>query len=68
MLQINIPDNLTNKAVRKLLLTLSRTVVQNYNPVDFTCVEEPGGGMRLNTTFDTISGEHYHLKLELKPV
>ena len=42
MLQVNMPDNLSNLGVRKILRTLSLSVAPNHKPVEFTFVEEAG--------------------------
>lgn len=67
MIQVNIPDNLSNLGVRDVLRTLSLSVAPNHKPAEFTFVEESGGRIRLTTTFDTVSDERCTLKLELHP-
>ena len=68
MINVVIPDHMTNKFLRKSLRTLSLTVANNHKPIDFTVATDDRGGMRLNAEFDTISNERYQILLELKPV
>ena len=68
MIQVSMPDELTNAAVHRMLSSIARSVTLNDKPAEITCVQEPNGGIRLDTTFDTYSGERYHLNLELAPV
>lgn len=68
MIQVSMPDELTNAAVHRMLSSIARSVTLNDRPAEITCVQEPGGGMRLSAAFDTCSGERYRLQLELTPV
>lgn len=68
MIQVSMPNELTNAAVHRMLSSIASSITMNDRPAEITCVQEPGGGMRLSAAFDTYSGERYRLQLELAPV
>ena len=68
MIQVSMPNELTNAAVHRMLSSIASSVTMNDRPAEITCVQEPNGGIRLDTTFDTYSGERYRLQLELTSV